>query len=643
MRRLWISLFAVCVFAFVACSGSRKAEPTVDAPTKTAAAPKKVYAQPRYSVKLDSAELLRLEIAHGSFLRAIALQAQGENAIAEQFMQHAYAADPENRFLAFSVLELMEERGATAEAAQLAEKAKNLKGKKTSTQYALLGRIYGEQSNLDSAVVYYKKAVDASDQNLHAAYEYALLLEITRDYDELSRIYGILLPQIGYPQSILERQISLLATAKKDSALADLFGEVYEARGDRSFLENRIRLLLAMKHFEDALKSVEEFRADSAYADDSLSVRFVMAVYSGLKQDSVALDTLREIYKRNPERGDVLLDLSLFETKLGKKEQAIIHWQRLSGMETYAAISFGMLSAYALESGDSAQSLTYLEKAYEKAPMAYRNKLLVRYSADKNYAKAYAILDKALLPNEKYDTIRTQLMTDGKLEEMRKLDLEIAMDKAKLYYEYGTLLQMNAEDLERAPTTQARKDSAMTLRKQATDQYVKAGNIGGDSQNLLFAYGSNLLMFGMVDSAIVVFKRIFSLYPMDVVAKNHLGYTLVDLNRNAEEVKWGSKLIDDAIQQDPKNIAYRDSKAWALYRAGKFEEALKIMEGIEAEKDSLSDEMMHDPSIFSHMAAICEALALKKRAVEYYEKVLTIDPQNENAKSRIEILKKKEE
>ena len=139
------------------------------------------------------------------------------------------------------------------------------------------------------------------------------------------------------------------------------------------------------------------------------------------------------------------------------------------------------------------------------------------------------------------------------------------------------------------------------------------------------------------------YDKVFWIVDMDVVAKNHLGYTLVDLNRNAEEVKWGSKLIDDAIQQDPKNIAYRDSKAWALYRAGKFEEALKIMEGIEAEKDSLSDEMMHDPSIFSHMAAICEALALKKRAVEYYEKVLTIDPQNENAKSRIEILKKKEE
>ena len=86
-------------------------------------------------------------------------------------MQHAYESDPENRYLAFSVLELMVLRGASSEAAALAEKAKNLKGKQTSNQYALLGRVYSEQSNLDSALAYYKKAVDSSDQNLRAAYE----------------------------------------------------------------------------------------------------------------------------------------------------------------------------------------------------------------------------------------------------------------------------------------------------------------------------------------------------------------------------------------------------------------------------------------------------------------------------------------
>ena len=233
MCRLWIgSLFLLLIV--VACSGPKQlAQP--ETPTENV---KAVAVKKSEPLKIDSARLLRLEIAHGSFLRALALERQGEFGMAEEFMRHAYEADSENRYLAFSVLELMVRRGAGAsdEALKLADRAKLLKGKKTSSQYALLGRVYSEASNLDSAIVYYKKAVEASEQNLHAAYEYSLLLEITRDTKELVRIYGLLLPQIGYPQAMLERQISLLAEAKNDSAMADLFGAVYEARGDRAFL-----------------------------------------------------------------------------------------------------------------------------------------------------------------------------------------------------------------------------------------------------------------------------------------------------------------------------------------------------------------------------------------------------------------------
>lgn len=188
MFRLKFAVIAFVGFLLCACSGSKQLATSQGQTTAETEENSAVRSRnPQFPVKMDSVELLRLEIAHGSFLRALELMAHGDNQLAEQFMQHAYAADPENRFLAFSVLELMVARGASAEAASLAEKAKNLKGQQTSSQYALLGRIYGEQSNLDSALAYYKKAVDASDQNLHAAYEYSLLLEISQNREELSR------------------------------------------------------------------------------------------------------------------------------------------------------------------------------------------------------------------------------------------------------------------------------------------------------------------------------------------------------------------------------------------------------------------------------------------------------------------------
>lgn len=626
--------------AVVACSGPKQLSPSDDMSRNV----KIVAAEKSEPAKIDSARLLRLEIAHGSFLRALALERQGEFAIAEEFMRHAYEADSENRYLAFSVLELMIRRGAGAsdETLRLAERAKSLKGKKTSGQYALLGRVYSETSNLDSALVYYKKAVDASERNLHAVYEYSLLLEISRNTKELIRIYGILLPQIGYQQAILERQISLLAETKNDSAMADLFGAVYEFRGDRAFLGSQIRLLLGMKRFEEALRQTEEFRADSAHTDDSLSVGFLTAAYVGLGQDSVALDTLQAIYRRNPSQSSVLMKLALMEAMLGKVDQAQIHWKRLAETDRYATLAFNMLSVMALDAGDSAKSLEYLERAYDRDPLEYRAKLIVRYAGMKEFPKAYRLLDKSLKPDSLVVRARKKIQETGNLEKLRKFDEMATLALANTHFQYGTLQQMNAETLEAVPTTQPKRDTAKALRENANEHYREAARIGGETQNLLFSYGSNLLSLGKVDSAIVVFRKIFANFPTDAMAKNHLGYTLVDLNRNADELKWGISLIDEALALEPDEVAYKDSKGWALYREGKFREALALMEDVETKQDSFPDMFLRDTSIFAHLAAICQALSLKDRAVGYYEKVLSIDPQNENARRQIEILKREE-
>ena len=66
------------------------------------------------------------------------------------------------------------------------------------------------------------------------------------------------------------------------------------------------------------------------------------------------------------------------------------------------------------------------------------------------------------------------------------------------------------------------------------------------------------------------------------------------------------------------------------------------MEEVETKQDSFPDMFLRDTSIFAHLAAICQALSLKDRAIGYYEKVLSIDPQNENARRQIEILRREE-
>ena len=67
------------------------------------------------------------------------------------------------------------------------------------------------------------------------------------------------------------------------------------------------------------------------------------------------------------------------------------------------------------------------------------------------------------------------------------------------------------------------------------------------------------------------------------------------------------------------------------------------MERVEEQESSWREMFYSDTSIFAHLAAICQALSLNERALNYYRKILEIDPKNENARKQIEILDKKKE
>lgn len=635
LRPLKLAICICFVFGLAACSSSKGNVQTID-PVASAAPSEKVPSHRQAFI--DSASLVRLEIAHGSFLRALALESQSEYQLAEQFMRHAYESDPSSRFLAFSLVELMEMRGASAEALKLAETAKKLKGVETSSQCALLGRLYSESSNLDSALVYYKKAVDSNDQNLRAAYEYALLLEIAHDYDELMKVYATLLPQIGFPQSMMDRELSLLNAAGKDSVMAELLLSAYESNGDAKYLTEHSKLLFKMKKYEDVLLDVERMKVDSL--NDSIAMTFMMSAFVELGRNTEALDSLRARYSRGPKDSYILMKIALLETKLNDRDKAKSDWNKLKDDPEFGADANAMLSSYYWEEGDSLNSLKYMEKAYSLAPSRYGENMATRYASEGRYKKAYAVLDFLLKDRAALDSLAeaSKLRENVDLDKVSKVRRSIAFQMAEFHYIYGYVQLVNAEALERVPTTKAKLDSAFAIRGKAESHFESSIKLGGETLNLLFSMGANLLALGKVDSSIVVFKKLFAQDPKDAMALNHLGYFLVDLNRNSKEMEWGASLIDSALKLDSANVAYLDSKGWALYRKGQFEEALKVMEEVEKKAVGVEGMLNQDTSVYSHLAAICDALSLSSRAMNYYKKVLAIDPQNVLAKERTKAL-----
>lgn len=70
-------------------------------------------------------------------------------------------------------------------------------------------------------------------------------------------------------------------------------------------------------------------------------------------------------------------------------------------------------------------------------------------------------------------------------------------------------------------------------------------------------------------------EQVLDEFPTDVGAMNDLGYLWADQGKH---LRRALRMTRAAVAAEPENAAYRDSLGWALYRLGRYEEALQELE-----------------------------------------------------------------
>ena len=80
---------------------------------------------------------------------------------------------------------------------------------------------------------------------------------------------------------------------------------------------------------------------------------------------------------------------------------------------------------------------------------------------------------------------------------------------------------------------------------------------------------------GILDKAEEYYRQAISLEPGKPGRMNALAYFLIDKDRNTDE---GLELINKALELSPDNYNMLDTKGWGLFKKGKFELALEILE-----------------------------------------------------------------
>jgi len=96
------------------------------------------------------------------------------------------------------------------------------------------------------------------------------------------------------------------------------------------------------------------------------------------------------------------------------------------------------------------------------------------------------------------------------------------------------------------------------------------------------------------------YQTALSLEPGNPVRMNNLGWFLIDKDR---DVNKGLELADKALEMDPGNYLYLDTKGWGLYKQGKYQEALEILE------NSWELKPIYDHDVFLHLEAARKAVA----------------------------------
>lgn len=131
------------------------------------------------------------------------------------------------------------------------------------------------------------------------------------------------------------------------------------------------------------------------------------------------------------------------------------------------------------------------------------------------------------------------------------------------------------------------------------------------------------------DSSDYWYKKGMELAPNNLLLNNNYAYSLSERGLDLDKAEKMSRF---ALDSSPDNISYMDTYGYILYKQGRYKEALTYIE-----KASLSTNSSAE--VFEHLGDIYIELGNKEKAVEYWNKALELNPDLEQIKNKLKLIK----
>lgn len=439
----------------------------------------------------------------------------------------------------------------------------------------LYAEALGDHGLASRGVEYMRKFLERHPDALDARLELALLLVKDKQFEAAQK----LLNQIP---------------AKKRTSLVDY----YQAKA----LLGMDKRPEAIGYLRKAVRGMPDFV--EALAD----LAFALEQDGNLRE---ARSTYEKLQKLHFSPHDVALRLINLSLKLKQPEKALQYIRHGPDSLSFKLTAANML----LQSRHYLQAENILKQIAGRPDAPVEVYLLLAdivYEQRRNLNMALGWLNK--IPADKPGVEKGALLRIQLLAEAGKMDeaLKAAAKAQEEFPDFSAIADFRIRLLARAKKTA----EALALARKSLEKWP-------DNSQLTFLFASLLDESGDKKQAMATMEKILAKEPDNFQALNYVGFTLAEENRDLERAL---KLLTKANELSPDQSYIVDSLAWALYRSGKYDDALR-----EIKRAIKLGESSGDAAIWDHYGDIAMKKGLRDEARRAWRKAIELKPSNADA------------
>ncbi len=475
------------------------------------------------------------------YVEAIKQKLLGNGGDALKYLEQCIKINPVSDATYYQMAQIVMANGDIKNGKKFASKALSIEEKNVWYLMMLAG-IYYQESNLDSAIIYYEKAVTYFP-----------------DKEDLQLTLG-----------------NLYSENKNYTKAISIFTTLDEKYGvNESSTLSAIKSLMAAGNYDEALKKTELLLKQ--YPEEILYNGLLAEIYKGKGENEKALEVYEKLLEKNPDNSQTQLAICEF----------------LITEKSYDDL-FVLLNTVILNNKVTREDkIALIVKLLEQPE-------IISDQSD-HLMLALMVLEANYKDDEIFVLFRPELLIkQNKLDEASVCLEDIINHNPQNYFAWEKLLFVYLQMKDYNKLTSKGEECATLFNRSfiakilyangametgkfdiALEELRKAGILAGNNQDSLVQV---LTMKADVYYRMKDFKKAFELFEetiksgkADLTVLNNYAYYLAEQNMNLKEAE---KMAKNVIDKEKGNATYLDTYGWILYKRGKLAEAAKVFEEI---------------------------------------------------------------